>query len=215
MQQTTNPALFARARQVLERIDQKAADLNQLRWLAAQELHQLTDSVDLDTIAAQLARKKVDVVSYITTWAAYGHDDEVRREQTYSGLQRLVRRYPDDPEARRSVIDQARREGISVATVMDHAGYRGQSRISGGGSSHDAEDSLTKQLLALGADSHVQQAWFALDTALHHFAQLHEADAVVPAEVEAMVSERLAQVTHRWGLVKTTGEFARLTQGVE
>lgn len=207
MQPTTaDTGLFTRARRVLERIDEKAADLNELRWTAAYELWRLSERVTgLDTIAEQLGRKRVDVVSYITTWVAYGDDAQVRREQTYSGLQRLVRRYPDDPAARQAIIDQARRECISVATVMDHAGYRGQSRGKGG-SSHDPEDSLTKQLLALGAPSHVVEAWHGLDTALHHFGQV--GDAAVPAEVVGMVRDRMRAVKRAWERIE---DMARLT----
>lgn len=211
----TKHAALQRADRLLRAIDDKAADLNELRWSAAHELHQAVQAgVGYDAIAAELGRKRAVVVSYVTTWIAYGDDKAVRAEQTYSGLQRLVSRYPDDPAARAAIIDQARAEGCSVATVMDHQGYRGRGQGGHKGrSSHDPDSAFLRQLLALGAPLDVEQAGHGLDTALHHLTALERSQAALGMDVVRLVGERLAAVQAVWAGIVGTAELADMATG--
>lgn len=206
---------LAHVNSLLVKMDEKADDLNHLRWQAAKGLAQLhADGMTIDQLAINLNRKPADVRSFITTWKAYGNDVDTRTDQTYSALQRLVKRHPDDPKARAVMIAEAKAKGISVATVMDHQGYRGGIRSGGKGSrTRGPEDSFVKQLLAMGAPLDVQEAWYGLDSALHHFRSLVESEAVLDQGVTDMITARIKSVTDTWQKVSDISFLANMAQG--
>jgi hypothetical protein len=215
-QTAPTPAIFARAQVLLARIDEKSADINTLRWQAAEELTRVHEAgVTIDQLAEQLNRKPKDIRDYLTAWKCYGGDAKIREEQTFGGLARLTSRYPDDPTQRQVIIDQARREGRSVSTVMDHAGYRGGNGPGGGrtGGSRKPTDPFIKQLLALGAPVEIQEAWYGLDTVLHNLRRMGESEAVIGVEVVAMFESRLSTINHQLSKIRTTSELAEMARG--
>lgn len=209
---------LAHVNALLVKMDEKADDLNHLRWEAARELTRLADDgMSIDDLAVQLNRKPADVRSFILTWRAYGHDAQLRAEQTYSGLQRLAKRYPDDPKARAAIIETARAQKISVATALDHLSYSRGGGIRGGtkGRNRGPQDSFIKQLLALGAPLNVQEAWYGMDAVLHHFRQLVESEAVLDPAVARMVTDRLNSIAATWQKVADTATLAAMARGEE
>lgn len=205
---------LANVRSLLVKMDEKADDLNHLRWQAAKGLaHLHADGMTIDQLAEQLNRKPADVRSFITTWKAYGNDVTTRTDQTYSALQRLVKRHPDDPKARAAIIKEAAEKKISVATVMDHQGYRGGGIRGKGPRGKGPEDPFIKQLLAMGAPVSVQEMWYGLDTALHHLNLLIESDAVLEPGVADMLWSRYESVGMKLSKVMETSELAAMARG--
>lgn len=217
---STHPDLFTRqladVASVLDRIDEKGRDLNQLRWDASERLANLADAgTTIDALAVNLNRKPATIRHYITAWRAYGGDPAVRAEQSFGGLSRLVSRYPNDPKARAEVIEQARREKRSVSTIMDHQGYRGGgSGIKGGrGKNRGLEDDFIRQLMALGAPLEIQEAWFGLDAFLTNMRRLVDSGAVIEPEVMAMITSRFESGGMALSKVQQNSELAAMAKG--